>query len=165
MDTLNYKFNTLIFSYLIVLFSCTDLIAQETFEQKQRRYNETSEAVEEEKRRRKQQELRDGDDGGFLLLGLILIGDAIYSASQSSSYNQSRYYNSRYRRRFVPRPPAFILSAAIPVHKTRINDHWQQGVSTEFKAEFLLFGTRGRYPNIGLYANASISKYIYIFTF
>lgn len=148
-------FSALVLNSIMV----STLIAQrETFEQRQIRYHNNLDAYEYSKR---QQEINNGDDGGFFLFGLLLIGGAIYSNYQSSTYQESQYYSRRYKRRFVPRPPAFILGGSIPLYKTDINDEWKNGLSGTLKGEFLLLGTRGNYPNFGLYVNAGHSTYRY----
>lgn len=168
MNSLNIIWKLILVIFTNIFFSLS-VNAQcpyncpETYEERQRRYNDNVDAYtySEERRRKRQQEINDGDDGGLILLGALLIGGAIYSAHQSSTYHRSRYYNSRYRRRFVPRPPGFILGGSLALHKNRINEHWQRGLSGDLKAEFLILGSRGKYPNIGLYANGSISNYQY----
>ncbi|MEM1120518.1 MAG: hypothetical protein AAGJ18_08705 [Bacteroidota bacterium] len=130
----------------------------ETFEQRQQRYHNNYDGYLNS---RQQREVNNGDDGGFFLFGALLVGGAIYSAYQSSTYHKSQYYNRRYKRRFVPRPPAFILGGSIPLYKTGVNDEWKNGLSGALKGEFLLIGSRGSYPNVGLYVNAGHSTYRY----
>lgn len=120
----------------------------------------------EASRREHERQSADSDDSGLILMGIVLFGAAAYVSGQQSGYTstqpqQSKYYNRRYNRRFVPRPPAFILAGSIPLYKSRINEHWKGGLSGEIKAEFLVIGNRGRYPNFGLYANAAYSAYRY----
>lgn len=110
---------------------------------------------------KRSQEMRNGDDGGLFLLGVLLVGGVAYNAAESAGYIKSDYYSPKHKRRFVPKAPTFTFGAGITLFKNEINEHFESWISGDLKLEFLLVGNRGKYPHIGLYATGTLSRYMY----